>query len=141
MGMTRRQFVSAAACVATLSLVGCSGSHLASGGAPIWEATRDDSLPELGDTGSDAAIVMPVQAWAPRDGYIQLQLVGASLPRPSIQSVSEDGDGTLTVTLEKGDGPQTMDLEMSEWRLEVHEGSVESVRRVVADGEEASRVE
>lgn len=140
MSMTRRRFVSATACAAALALTGCGSGGLTSGGSPDWSATRDDTLPALGADG-DGAAAIPARAWAAREGYIQLQLVGASLPEPSVKRIYEDDAGALAIELERSDGPQTMDLAMSEWRLEVHEGSVEAIERVVVDGEEVARAE
>ncbi len=134
MSMTRRQFVATAAGVAAtlLATAGCKGEQR-SGGTPLWSATQDDSLPPLtfeASPGNDVAL--PGEGWAARDGYIQLQLAGGSIPGQKIKSVAET-DGALTVTLETGDGPSTMDLALTEWRLEVREGSVDGVGRVIVD--------
>lgn len=136
MSMTRRQFVTAACgtvvCgAAALALAGCGGEK--AGGTPLWSATQDDSLLTLAfeaSPGNDVAL--PGEGWAVRDGYIQLQLAGASIPGQQIERMAEE-DGTLTVTLEASDGPSTMDLLLTEWRLEVREGDVDSVSRVVVD--------
>ena len=133
MSMTRRQFVAAAAgVVAALAAAGCAGSQK-TGGAPLWSATQDDSLPVLtfeASPGNDVAL--PGDGWAMRDGFIQLQLAGASIPGQKIERVTEES-GTLTVALEETDGPTTMDLALTEWRLEVREGSVDAIERVVVD--------
>lgn len=133
MSMTRRQFVAGAGSLAALlALAGCSKGQ-ASGGTPLWSATQDDSLPVLtfeATPGNDVAL--PGEGWATRDGYIQLQLAGGSIPGQKIERVAEKDD-ELTVTLETGDGPSTMDLLLTEWRLEVREGSVNAIERVTVD--------
>lgn len=133
MSMTRRQFVAGVGGLAALlALAGCDKGQ-ESGGAPLWSATQDDSLPVLtfeASPGNDVAL--PGEGWATRDGYIQLQLAGGSIPGQKIERVAEN-DGELTVTLETGDGPSTMDLLLTEWRLEVREGSVDAIERVTVD--------
>lgn len=133
MSMTRRQFVAGVGGLAALlALAGCDKGQ-ESGDAPLWSATQDDSLPVLtfeASPGNDVAL--PGEGWATRDGYIQLQLAGGSIPGQKIERVAEK-DGELTVTLETGDGPSTMDLLLTEWRLEVREGSVNAIERVTVD--------
>ncbi|MGO5361706.1 hypothetical protein ACTQY8_01850 [Collinsella bouchesdurhonensis] len=72
----------------------------------------------------------PGEGWASRDGYIQLQLLGSSIPEQEIESVEQDGD-ELTLTLKVQDGPMTMDILLTEWRLTG--GDVESVKSVTID--------
>lgn len=134
MSMTRRQFVAAVAGVvaALAAAAGCAGSQK-TGGAPLWSATQDDSLPVLTfETSPENDVALPGDGWAMRDGFIQLQLAGASIPGQKIERVTEEG-GALTVALEETDGPTTMDLALTEWRLEVREGSVDAIERVVVD--------
>lgn len=134
MSMTRRQFVAAAAGVvaALATAAGCAGSQK-TGGAPLWSATQDDSLPVLTfEASPETDVALPGDGWAMRDGFIQLQLAGASIPGQKIERVTEEG-GALTVALEETDGPTTMDLALTEWRLEVREGSVDAIERVVVD--------
>ena len=100
---------------------------------PLWSATQDDSLPVLTfEASPENDVALPGDGWAMRDGFIQLQLAGASIPGQKIERVTEEG-GTLTVALEETDGPTTMDLALTEWRLEVREGSVDAIERVVVD--------
>ena len=126
MGLTRREFLarSAAASVAfTLAAAGCSGSDAGSGnldGDASWSVEQDDSLPMLTtkpNAGGDAAVI-PESCWypVPEDGYIQLQLTGGSVPGTEIDSVTRSGENLL-VTLKAKDGPQTMDLSVTEFRL------------------------
>ena len=133
MSMTRRQFVAGVGRLAALlALAGC-GKGQASGGTPLWSATQDDSLPVLTfEASPENDVALPGEGWATRDGYIQLQLAGGSIPGQKIERVAEK-DGELTVTLETGDGPSTMDLLLTEWRLEVREGSVNAIERVTVD--------
>ena len=72
----------------------------------------------------------PGEDWASRDGYIHLQIVGSSIPEQEIETVEQDGD-ELTVTLKVQDGPMTMDILLTEWRLTG--GDVESVKSVTID--------
>ena len=111
----------------------CAGGCGRSGEVPAesWTATQDDSLAVLTAQVSGGAVVaMPGEAWAPRDGFIQLQLAGGSVPGAQIESVARDGS-TLTVRLKSQDGPQTMDLVLTEFRLEG--GDVSAVETVKVD--------
>ncbi|WP_293846817.1 hypothetical protein [uncultured Parolsenella sp.] len=125
--ITRRAFLLSAA-AAAFSLAACRKREVS------WSAEADDSLDYLSREGADGApAILTGDAWAPREGFIQLQLSGASIPGQKIESVSEK-DGTLTVTLEVQDGPQTMDLIITEWRLTPEDAArVSSVERVMID--------
>lgn len=125
--ITRRAFLLSAA-TAAFGLAACQKQGAS------WSAEADGSLDYLAreDTDGDGA-VLTGDAWAPREGFIQLQLCGASIPGQKIESVSEK-DGTLTVTLEVQDGPQTMDLLITEWRLTPEDATrVSSIERVMVD--------
>lgn len=130
MGLTRRSFIAGVACTASVVCVtGCG--RLDEDQAESWTATQDDSLTVLTAQVSGGAVVaMPGEAWAPRDGFIQLQLAGGSIPGAQIESVARDGS-TLTVRLKSQDGPQTMDLVLTEFRLEG--GDVSAVETVKVD--------
>lgn len=96
-----------------------------------WTAEQDESLDVLTTKVSGGAEVSPPgEGWASRDGYIQLQLLGSSIPEQEIESVEQDGD-ELTVTLKVQGGPMTMDILLTEWRLTG--GDVESVKSVTID--------
>ena len=124
--ITRRAFLLSAA--AAFSLAACRKQEVS------WSAEADDSLDHLSREGADGdPAILTGDAWAPREGFIQLQLSGASIPGQKIESVSEK-DGTLTVALEVQDGPQTMDLLITEWRLTPEDAArVSSVERVMVD--------
>ena len=130
MGLTRRSFIAGIACAASaVCAAGCERSGKAQ--AENWTATQDDSLTVLTVQVSGGAVVaMPGEAWAPRDGFIQLQLAGGSIPGAQIESVARDGS-TLAVRLKSQDGPQTMDLALTEFRLEG--GNVSAVETVKVD--------
>lgn len=125
--ITRRAFLLSAA-AAAFSLAACRKQEVS------WSAEADDSLDHLSREGADGdPAILTGDAWASREGFIQLQLSGASIPGQKIESVSEK-DGTLTVALEVQDGPQTMDLLITEWRLTPEDAArVSSVERVMVD--------
>lgn len=137
MNLTRRAFIAGAAAVAAvgagLGLAACQ-TPSAAGGSATWTATPDDSLECLTVQVSGGNVVaMPGDGWAPRDGFIQLQLSGGSIPGEEIESAVSDGS-TLAVKLKSGDGPSTLDLVLTEFRLEPPEGvSVEGIESVSVD--------
>lgn len=137
MNLTRRTFIASAAAVvaagAGLGLAACQ-TPSATEGTAAWTATPDDSLECLTVQVSGGNIVaMPGDGWAPRDGFIQLQLSGGSIPGEEIESAVSDG-GALAVKLKSGDGPSTLDLVLTEFRLEPPEGiSVEKIESVTVD--------
>lgn len=124
--ITRRAFLLSAA--AAFGLAACQKQEVS------WSAAADDSLDYLAREGADGdGAILTGDAWAPREDFIQLQLCGASIPGQKIESVSEE-DGALTVTLEVQDGPQTMDLCLTEWRLTPEgDAKVSSIERVMID--------
>ena len=131
--ITRRAFLLSAA-TAAFGLTACRKQGAS------WSAEADDSLDYLSREGADGdGAILTDDAWAPREGFIQLQLCGASIPGQKIESVSEK-DGTQ-------DGPQTMDLLITEWRLVPEDAArVSSIERVMidyggGDVREAERVE
>lgn len=125
--ITRRAFLLSAA-AAAFSLAACRKQEVS------WSAAADDSLDYLAREGADGdPAILTGDAWGPREGFIQLQLSGASIPGQKIESVSEK-DGTLTVALEVQDGPQTMDLLITEWRLTPEDAArASSIERVMID--------
>lgn len=137
MNLTRRTFIASAAAVvgagAGLGLAACKTPSAAKGTA-AWTATPDDSLECLTVQVSGGNVVaMPGDGWAPRDGFIQLQLSGGSIPGEEIESAVSDG-GVLAVKLKSGDGPSTLDLVLTEFRLVPPEGiSVEKIESVTVD--------
>ena len=137
MNLTRRTFIAGAAAVvaaeAGLGLAACKTPSAAEGPA-AWTATPDDTLECLTVQVSGGNVVaMPGDGWAPRDGFIQLQLSGGSIPGEEIESAVSDG-GVLAVKLKSGDGPSTLDLVLTELRLEPPEDvSVDEVESVTVD--------
>lgn len=125
--ITRRAFLLSAA-TAAFGLTACRRQEAS------WSAEADDSLDYLSREGADGdGAVLTGDAWAPREGFIQIQLCGASIPGQKIESVSEK-EGTLTATLEVQDGPQTMDLLITEWRLTPEDAArVSSIEHVMVD--------
>lgn len=136
--MTKPRFATKVAiclgCIVALGAVALVAHQTLSGQGVSWTAEQDESLDVLTTKVSGGAEVsQPGEGWAPRDGYIQLQLSGSSIPGQQIESVEQDGD-ELTVTLKVlkvQDGPMTMDILLTEWRLTG--GDVESVKSVTFD--------
>ena len=92
-------------------------------------------------TGGNAnTLAVPGDYWYPRDEFVQLQLSGGSIPGEEIERVTFDAAlKTLTVKLkDQGDVPTTMDIALTEWRLESPTGvavsEVEHVKIVYQDG-------
>lgn len=133
--MTKPRFATKAAiclgCIVTLGAVALVAQQTLSRQGVSWTAEQDESLDVLTTKVSGGAgVSQPGEGWASRDGYIQLQLLGSSIPEQEIESVEQDGD-ELTVTLKVQDGPMTMDILLTEWRLTG--GDVESVKSVTID--------
>lgn len=137
MNLTRRTFIASTVTVvaagAGLGLAACQTPSAAEGPA-TWTATPDDTLECLTVQVSGGNVVaMPGDGWALRDGFIQLQLSGGSIPGEEIESAVSDG-GVLAVKLKSGDGPSTLDLALTEYRLEPPEDvSVEKIESVTVD--------
>ena len=133
--MTKPRFATKAAiclgCIVALGAVALVAQQTLSRQGVSWTAEQDESLDVLTTKVSGGAEVsQPGEGWASRDGDIQLQLLGSSIPEQEIESVEQDGD-ELTVTLKVQDGPMTMDILLTEWRLTG--GDVESVKSVTID--------
>ena len=133
--MTKPRFATKVAiclgCIVALGAVALVAHHALSGQGVSWTAEQDESLDILTTKAvGDAEVAQPEEGWAPRDGYIQLQLLGSSIPEQEIESVEQEGD-KLTVTLKVQDGPMTMDILLTEWRLTG--GDVESIKSVTID--------
>ena len=133
--MTKPRFATKAAiclgCIVALGAVALVAHQTLSRQGVSWTAEQDESLDVLTTKVSGGAEVsQPGEGWAPRDGYIQLQLSGSSIPGQQIESVEQDGD-ELAVTLKVQGGPMTMDILLTEWRLTG--GDVESVKSVTID--------
>lgn len=86
----------------------------------VWEAVRDDSLDCLTTQVAGGRIVaMPGNGWAPRDGFIQLQLGDSSIGGKRIEAVYTEGDCLVVVMggFASASGEATTDLTLSEYRL------------------------
>ncbi len=133
--MTKPRFATKVAiclgCIVAFGAVALVAHQALSKPGISWTAEQDESLDILTTkvTGG-AEVAQPREGWAPRDGYIQLQLLGSSVPEQEIESVEQDGD-ELTVTLKVQDGPTTMDILLTEWRLTG--GDIENVKSVTID--------
>ena len=135
MRMTRRSFVGAAT-FAGLGLAGCGARTSADSNdaAATWVVTEDDGLDCLTmEVSGGAVVAMTGDGWAPRNGFIQLQLGVGSIPGQEIESATSDGSA-LTVRLKTDDGPSTLDLVLTEYRLEPPEGfSLDRIESVAVD--------
>ena len=100
-------------------------------GKSIWSSTQGDSLDVLTmQVAGGNVVAMTGDGWAARDGYIQLQLSGSSIPGQAIDSISQDGS-ELTVTLQSDGDASSTDLLLTEYRLQG--GDVSSIKRVLVD--------
>ncbi len=100
-------------------------------GGTSWTSSQDGSLDVLTmQVAGGNVVAMTGDGWAARDGYVQLQLSGSSIPGQTIESVTQDG-GDLTVTLKSEGDEASLDLLLTEYRLEG--GDVSSVERVLVD--------
>lgn len=130
------------AVLAVLVIAFCIWTFGGRGGA-AWEFEADDSLPIMAvrSTGGNAnTLAIPGDYWYPRDEFVQLQLSGGSIPGEEVERVTFDAAlKTLTVKLkDQGDVPTTMDIALTEWRLEPPSGvkvsEVEHVKITYQDG-------
>ncbi len=156
MHASTKRAIGSVICVVCIAIVGAigfgiigpgSGGSAAGSGAAAgatdatatWTATQDDDLSILTTQVAGGNVVaMPGDGWAPRDGYVQLQLSGSSIGGQAIESVTQDGDA-LTVKLKSaGDGVATLDLVATEYRLAGGDvSSVKSVNVTYSDGQTA----
>lgn len=138
-GSRRRLVVTAAFVVAVAAAAVVALYATSRGGTDVWDATEDDALPVLAMQVSGGNVVaMPGDGWAPRDGYVQLQLSGSSLPAGGVSSAVQDG-GDLSVSLSADGGPAALDLVVTEYRLTG--GDPSSVSRVVVTYPDGSTAE
>lgn len=128
------------AVLAVLVIVFCIWTFGGRGGA-VWGYEADDSLPIMTVKVAGGNIVAaPGDYWYLRDEFVQLQLSGGSIPGEEIERVTFDAAlKTLTVELkDQGDVPTTMDIALTEWRLEPPSGvkvsEVEHVKVIYQDG-------
>ncbi len=132
--MSKKHIAICVACACVVVAVAAAAMYTMSARSSqsAWSATQDDSLNVLSMQVSGGNVVaMTGDGWAVRDGYVQLQLSGGSIPGQTIESVIQDGSD-LTVTLKsEGDGAASLDLLLTEYRLEG--GDVSSIERVLID--------
>ena len=94
----------------------------------------------FGGRGGGNTVAAPGDYWYPRDEFVQLQLSGGSIPGEEIERVTfDEALKTLMVKLkDQGDVPTTMDIALTEWRLEPPAGTavseVEHVKITYQDG-------
>ena len=110
-------------------------------GGTAWTFEADDSLPIMTvKVAGGNTVAASGDYWYPRDEFVQLQLSGGSIPGEEIERVTFDTAlKTLTVKLkDQGDVPTTMDIALTEWRLEPPSGvaasEVEHVKVTYQDG-------
>ena len=128
------------AVLAVLVIAFCIWTFGGRGGA-AWEFEADDSLPIMTmKVSGGSTVAAPGDYWYPCDGFVQLQLSGGSIPGEEIERVTFDASlKTLSVELkDQGDAPATMDIALTEWRLEPPSGvkvsEVEHVKITYQDG-------
>ena len=121
------------AVLAVLVIAFCIWTFGGHGGA-TWGFEADEGLPIMTMKVSGGNTVA-----APGE-FVQLQLSGGSIPGEEIERVTFDATlKTLTVELkDQGDVPTTMDIALTEWRLEPPAGAavseVEHVKITYPDG-------
>lgn len=128
------------AALAVLVIAFCIWTFGDQGGA-AWEFEADDSLPIMTmKVSGGSTVAASGDYWYPCDEFVQLQLSGGSIPGEEIERVTFDASlKTLSVALkDQGDVPTTMDIALTEWRLEPPSGvaasEVEHVRITYQDG-------
>ena len=126
--------------LAVLVIAFCIWTFGGPGGA-TWGFEADEGLPIMTMKVSGGnTVAASGDYWYPRDEFVQLQLSGGSIPGEEIERVTFDATlKTLTVKLkDQGDVPTTMDIALTEWRLEPPAGAavseVEHVKITYQDG-------
>ena len=118
------------AVLAVLVIAFCIWTFGGPGGA-TWGFEADEGLPIMTMKVSGGnTVAAPGDYWYPRDEFVQLQLSGVTF---------DAALKTLTVKLkDQGDVPTTMDIALTEWRLEPPAGAavseVEHVKITYQDG-------
>lgn len=124
--ISRRKFLAGCA-VVTLAAVPLPGCSAKAGAAWTWR--QDDDLPVLAtEVAGGAQVAMPGDGWKSQGDWIQLQLAGGSIPGRKIAKVEQSGDALMVTLEENGSGIETMDMLLTEYRLEG--GDARSVRSV-----------
>ena len=131
--VSKKRLVIAAICVCAVAVIAGMGIYFANQNRskPSWSFIEDDSLDVLTmQVAGGNVVAMAGDGWVARDGYIQLQLSGSSIPGQAIDSISQDGS-ELTVTLQSDGDASSTDLLLTEYRLQG--GDVSSIKRVLVD--------
>lgn len=130
--MSKKRIVAGAVCACVVVVIAAAVCYFSSQtSAASWTSTQDDSLDVLSmQVAGGNVVAMTGDGWAGRDGYVQLQLSGGSIPGQTIESVTQEG-GDLTVTLKSEGDEVSLDLLLTEYRLEG--GDPSSVERVLVD--------
>ncbi len=131
--LSRRSFLRGlAAGAGAFSLAACNAKS-ADSPSQNWTAVQDDELDCLTTQVAGGNVVaMPGDGWAPREGYIQLQLGGGSIPGQEIEAVRQEGS-TLTVTLKSDGDVSTLNMLLTEYRLESDQANVDVIEVVKVD--------
>ena len=135
--LSRRSFIgSLAGFASALGLAACGSSDESNGTespSESWSVEQDDELACLTVQVSGGNVVaMPGDGWAPREGYIQLQLSGSSIPGQEIEAVYRER-AVLTVKLKESDQASTLDLLLTEYRLVSDQVNIDAVGTVKVD--------
>ncbi len=135
--LSRRTFIgSLAGFASALSLAACGSSdesNSTESPSESWSVEQDDELACLTVQVSGGNVVaMPGDGWAPREGYIQLQLSGSSIPGQEIEAVYRER-AVLTVKLKESDQASTLDLLLTEYRLVSDQVNIDAVGTVKVD--------
>ncbi len=130
--MNKKRIAIVAVCVCVVAAVaGAALFFKDRSGDSSWSSTQDGSLDVLTmQVAGGNVVAMTGDGWAARDGYIQLQLSGGSIPGQTIDSIAQK-DGDLTVTLKSEGDESSLDLLLTEYRLEG--GDASSIERVLVD--------
>ena len=135
--LSRRSFVCGLTAFAgALGLAACDSTGSSDSSETLsesWSVEQDDTLACLTAQVSGGNVVaMPGDGWAPREGYIQLQLSGSSIPGQEIEAVYRER-AVLTVKLKSSDQASTLDLLLTKYRLESAQENVDAVSSVKVD--------
>ncbi len=130
--MNKKRIAIVAVCVCVVAAVaGAALFFKDRSGNSSWSSTQDGSLDVLTmQVAGGNVVAMTGDGWAARDGYIQLQLSGGSIPGQTIDSIAQK-DGDLTVTMKSEGDESSLDLLLTEYRLEG--GDASSIERVLVD--------
>ncbi len=135
--LSRRSFVCGLTAFAgALGLAACGSTSGSDNSEPLsesWSVEQDDTLACLTmQVAGGNVVAMTGDGWAPRQGYIQLQLSGSSIPAQEIEAVYRER-AVLTVKLKSSYQASTLNLLLTEYRLESAQENVDAVSSVKVD--------